>query len=134
MFCSIHEMRYNMWELMIDISFPITIRDSLAIESKNGMSVENMMDNIFKWSWQKSVLAVYDIQFQNGHPFRFRLFGFTDYNDMDIGDFVEFMYQMSFTHKVMYVEDNGRVFITESKDHQTNIDADLIEAMLNAYK
>ena len=26
------------------------------------------------------------------------------------------------------------VFITESKDNQTNIDADLIAAMLNAYK
>jgi hypothetical protein len=49
-------------------------------------------------------------------------------------EFVEFMHQMSFTHRVMYVEENGFVFITESKDHQTNIDADLITAMLNAYK
>lgn len=123
-----------MWDSVADISFPISIRDSLYIEGKNGMPVETMMDNISKWSWQKSVLVVYDIQFKNGHPFSFRLFGFTDYNDMDIGDFVEFMYSISFTHKVMYVEDNGKVFITESKDHQTNIDADLIEAMLNAYK
>ena len=123
-----------MWDSVADISFPISIRYSLYIEGKNGMPVETMMDNISKWSWQKSVLVVYDIQFKNGHPFSFRLFGFTDYNDMDIGDFVEFMYSISFTHKVMYVEDNGKVFITESKDHQTNIDADLIEAMLNAYK
>ena len=123
-----------MWDVVANISFPITIRDSLYIESKNGMPVETMMDNISKWSWQKSVLVVYDIQFQNGHPFSFRVFGFTDYNDMDMDEFVEFMYSISFTHKVMYVEENGKVFITESKDHQTNIDADLIEAMLNAYK
>ena len=123
-----------MWEIMSEISFPITIRDSLYIEGKNGMPVETMMDNISKWSWQKSVLAVYDIQFKNGHPFCFHVFGFTDYNDMDVEEFVKFMHQMSFTHKVMYVEKNGKVFITESKDHQTNIDADLIEAMLNAYK
>ena len=49
-------------------------------------------------------------------------------------EFVEFMFDVSLTHKVMYVEANGYVFITESEDHQTNIDADLIAAMLNAYK
>ncbi len=60
--------------------------------------------------------------------------GFTDFHNRDAEEFVEFMHQMAFTHKVMYVEENGYVFITESKDHQTNIDADLITSMLNAYK
>ena len=86
------------------------------------------------WTYGHTVLRVYDIQFKDGHPFGMRQFGFTDWYNRDIDEFVEFMHQMSFTHRVMYVEDNGYVFITESKDNQTNIDADLIAAMLNAYK
>lgn len=113
---------------------PITLStEILDIESKNGMSVEVMMRRMSKWSYDKSVLMVYDIQFKNGHPFGIRVFGFTDYHNRDMDEFLEFMHQMSFTHKVMYVEENGYVFITESNDGQTNIDADLIDAMLNAY-
>lgn len=128
-----------MWKIMENINritfVPITLRtDILDIESKNGMPVEIMMNRISKWSWQKSVLVVYDIQFKNGHPFGIRQLGFTDYHARDMDEFLEFMHQMSFTHKVMYVEENGYVFITESNDGQTNIDADLIDAMLNAYR
>ena len=128
-----------MWKILENINeilfIPITLRtEVLDIESKNGMPVEIMMRRMSKWSHNKSVLMVYDIQFKNGHPYAIRQFGFTDFHDRDIEEFVEFMHQVSFTHKVMYVEENGYVFITESRDHQTNIDADLIDAMLNAYK
>ena len=128
-----------MWKIIENINkitfIPITLStERCDIESKNGMSVEIMMDRISKWSYDKSVLMVYDIQFKNGHPYGIRQFGFTDYHDRDIDEFVEFMHHMSFTHKVMYVEENGYVFITESDDGQTNIDADLIERMLNAYR
>lgn len=128
-----------MWKIMENINrityIPISLTtEILDIESKNGMSVEVMMDRMSKWSWQKSVLMVYDIQFKNGHPFGIRQLGFTDYHDRDVEEFVEFMFSISLTHKVMYVEKNGYVFITESNDGQTNIDADLITAMLNAYK
>ena len=136
---SIPEMRHNMWRIMENINsidfIPISLRtEILDIESKNGMTVETMMDRMSKWSWQKSVLMVYDVQFKNGHPFGIRQLGFTDFHNRDIDEFVEFMHQMSFTHKVMYVEESGYVFITESNDGQTNIDADLIDAMLNAYR
>jgi len=114
---------------------PISLTtEILDIECKNGMPVEIMKKRASNWNRQNSVLRVYDVQFKNGHPFGIRQFGFTDYHDRDIDEFVEFMHQMSFTHKVMYVEENGYVFITESNDGQTNIDADLITAMLNAYK
>ena len=127
-----------MWKIMENIDritfIPITLTtEILDIERKNGMHVETMMGRISKWSYDKSVLMVYDIQFKNGHPYGIRQVGFTDYHDRDRDEFVDFMYSISFTHKVMYVEENGYVFITESKDHQTNIDADLISAMLNAY-
>ncbi len=114
---------------------PIVLHsDRLDVERKNGMPVETMKKLASNWTYDNTVLRVYDIQFKDGHPFGVRQFGFTDYYGKDIDEFVEFMHQMSFTHKVMYVEENGYVFITESKDHQTNIDADLITAMLNAYR
>ena len=114
---------------------PIVLHsDRRDIDRKNGMSVETMKKLTSNWTYDNTVLRVYDIQFKDGHPFGVRQFGFTDYYDKDIDEFVEFMFDVSLTHKVMYVEANGYVFITESEDHQTNIDADLIAAMLNAYK
>ena len=114
---------------------PIVLQtDRFDIERKNGMPVETMKELASNWTYDHTVLRVYDIQFKDGHPFGMRMFGFTDYHERDVDEFLEFMHQMSLTHKVMYVEENGYVFITESKDHQTNIDADLIDAMLNAYK
>ena len=114
---------------------PIVVQtDRFDIERKNGMSVETMKKLASNWTYDKTVLRVYDIQFKDGHPFGVRQFGFTDYYNRDTDEFVEFMFDVSLTHKVMYVEANGYVFITESEDHQTNIDADLIAAMLNAYK
>ena len=114
---------------------PITMQsDRWDIECKNGMPVEIMKKRASNWTYNNSVLRVYDIQFKWGHPVGMRVFGFTDYCDRDADEFLEFMHQMSFTHKAMFVEENGFVFITESDDGQTNIDADLLEAMLNAYK
>lgn len=119
----------------IEFFLPIVLHsDRRDIERKNGMSVETMKKLASHWTYDNTVLRVYDIQFKDGHPFGVRQFGFTDYYDRDIDEFVQFMFDVSLTHKVMYVEDNGYVFITESKDHQTNIDADLIAAMLNAFK
>ena len=119
----------------IEFFLPIVLQtDRMDVERKNGMSVETMKKLASNWAYDKTVLRVYDIQFKDGHPFGVRQFGFTDYYDRDTDEFVEFMFDVSLTHKVMYVEDNGYVFITESEDHQTNIDADLIAAMLNAYK
>ena len=119
----------------IEFFLPIVLQtDRLDVERKNGMSVEVMKILASNWTYDKTVLRVYDIQFKDGHPFGVRQFGFTDYYDRNIDEFVEFMFDVSLTHKVMYVEANGYVFSTESEDHQTNIDADLIAAMLNAYK
>ena len=128
-----------MWKIMENINridfIPITLRtEILDIESKNGMPLEIMMERMSRWSYDKSVLVVYDIQFKDGHPYGIRMMGFTNYCDRDIDEFVEFMHHMSLTHKVMYVEESGYVFITESDDGQTNIDAELIERMLNAYR
>ena len=93
-----------------------------------------MVNIMSKWNWQMSVLRVYDIKFKDGHPHYFRTVGFTDWNNRDKEEFLEFMFDVSLTHKVMFVDEYGGIFITKSDDGQTNIDADLIEEMLNAYR
>lgn len=111
----------------------ITRSDVHYLEGLNDMPREVMMNIMSKWNWQKSVLRVLDVKFKNGHPHRFRMVGFTDYHDRDKEEFLEFMFDVSLTHTVMFVDKDGHIFITESANGQTNIDANLIEGMLNAY-
>ena len=113
----------------------ITLRsDVYDLEAKNGMPIEVMVNIMSKWSWQKTVLRVYDVKFKDGHPKYIKVVGFTDWNDRDKEEFLEFMFDVSLTHKAMFVDKGGLIFITKSDDGQTNIDADLIDAMLNAYR
>ena len=117
-----------------DISWnTLTQSDVQYLDINNGMPIKVMLNIVSKWSWQKSVLRVYDVKFKSGHPHYVRIVGFTDYNERDKDEFLEFMFNVSLTHKVMFVDKDGRIFITKSDDGQTNIDADLMEDMLNAY-
>ena len=111
----------------------LTQSDVQYLDTNNGMPTKVMLNIVSKWNWQKAILRVYDIKFKNGHPHYVKIVGFTDYNDRDKEEFLEFMFNVSLTHKVMFVDKDGRIFITESDDGQTNIDADLMEDMLNAY-
>lgn len=108
--------------------------DVIHIKRGNGMSTAKMMDVVSSWKLWSCVLKVFDIRFKDGMPHSFRSVGFTDWCCRPKDEFIEFMATVSLTHKVMFVEDNGYVFITESNDGQTNIDANLIDAMLNAYR
>lgn len=107
--------------------------DIYDLEAQNGMPTEVMMNIMSQWNWQKSVLKVFDVKFKDGHPHSFKLVGFTDWNARDKEEFLEFMFDVSLTHKVMFVDKYGYIYITKSDDGQTNIDANLIDAMLNAY-
>ena len=108
--------------------------DVHELEAKNGMPIKVMMNIMSKWSWQKSTLKVFDVKFKDGHPNCFGVVGFTDWNARFKEEFLEFMFDVSLTHKVMFVDEYGGIFITKSDDGQTNIDADLIDGMLNAYR
>lgn len=111
----------------------ITLSDVHYLDANNGMPTKVMLNIASKWSWQKAILRVYDIKFKNGHPRYVKIVGFTDWKDRDKEDFLEFMFDVSLTHKVMFVDKMGSIFITKSDDGQTNIGADLIDVMLNAY-
>ena len=119
-----------------DMQFmPIIMKsDRKSIETNKGMSVKAMVRTMARWSWRNTILKVFDVKFKNRHPHSFRMVGFTDYHDRCKDEFVEFMFSVSLTHKVMFVDKCGNIFITESANGQTNIDADLIDVMLNAYR
>ena len=103
------------------------------LEAYNGMPTEVMMNIMSQWNWPFYVLIVYDVKFKNGHPRYYRGVRFTERNDRSKNEFVEFMFDVSLTHKVMFVDKYKIIFITESENGQTNIDANLIEGMLTAY-
>ena len=121
---------------MNDISWhTFTLQSDVhELEAKNGMPMEVMLCIISQWTFQNTVLKVFDVKFKDGHPHYFRTVGFTDHNYKSEEDFQEFMFDVSLTHKVMFVDEYGGIFITKSDDGQTNIDADLIDGMLNAYR
>ena len=96
------------------------------LEAYNGMPTEVMMNIMSQWNWPYYVLIVYDVKFKNGHPRYYR-------SVRSKNEFVEFMFDVSLTHKVMFVDKYRTIFITESENGQTNIDANLIEGMLSAY-
>jgi len=124
---------------MIDLSqcrwYKFTLQsDVIHVTRGNGMSTAKMMDIVSRWTLGGCILKVFDVRFKDGIPHSFCPVGFTDWCCRSKDEFIEFMAEVSLTHKVMFVEGNGHVFITESDDGQTNIDADLIEGMLNAYR
>ena len=104
------------------------------LEAYNGMPTEVMMNIMSQWNLPYYVLIVYDVKFKNGHPRYYRSVRFTERNDRSKNEFVEFMFDVSLTHKVMFVDKYRTIFITESENGQTNIDANLIEGMLSAYR
>lgn len=104
------------------------------LETYNGMPTEDMLNIMSQWNWQYYVLIVHDVKFENGHPRYYRSVRFTERSDRGKNQFVEFIFDISLTHKVMFVDKYRGIFITESENGQTNIDANLIEGMLNAYR
>ena len=114
---------------MAETTYRLIGSDRVAILRDDGMSNEEMVRIAQQWELARTPVRVYNVIFENGHPMKaqYRYF---------IGErkeaLVEFMAAASLTHRVMFVEDSGAIFITESKDGNTNIDADLIEAFANA--
>ena len=103
--------------------------DRVAILRGDGMSNEEMVRIANQWEVDWTPVRVYNVIYENGHPMKAQNRFFTGERKED---FVEFMAAVSLTHRVMFVEESGAIFITESKDGNTNIDADLIEAFANA--
>lgn len=103
--------------------------DRVAILRGDRMSNKEMVRIAKQWEVDWTPVRVYNVIYENGHPMKAQNRFFTGERKEAL---VEFMAAASLTHRVMFVEDSGAIFITESKNGNTNIDADLIEAFANA--
>ena len=126
---------------MAETTYRLIGSDRVAILRDDGMSNEEMVRIAQQWELARTPVRVYNVIFENGHPMKAQYRYFIGerkeaQNRFFTGErkeaLVEFMAAASLTHRVMFVEDSGAIFITESKDGNTNIDADLIEAFANA--
>ena len=103
------------------------------IEAHDKMSIP-VMRNIISttWAWFIICLRVFNVIVDGkGKPYGVQTMNFSTIDLEDREKFMEFMAGLSLTHKLMFVDNIGSVFVTESNDGQTNIDADLIDAMVS---
>jgi len=106
--------------------------DIHEIEAHDRMPFGVISNIVSKWDYFTTPLTINNITFKDGRPFGFQQIHFTSI-DRDTKDkFIEFLARISLTHRLMFVEIDGGVFVTESEDGQTNIDADLIELLANS--
>lgn len=105
--------------------------DRVAILRGDGMSNEEMVSIAKQWEVDWTPVRVFNVIYENGHPMKAWNRFFTG-EEKEV--LVQFMAAVSLTHRVMFVEESGAIFITESKNGQTNIDADLIEAFARALR
>lgn len=76
-------------------------------------------------------LVVKNILFENGKPSRYLAKTFVGGAERE--DFIGYLAGISLTHRIMFVR-HGYIFVTESLDHQTNINDIVIEEFLKLYK
>jgi hypothetical protein len=75
-------------------------------------------------------LVVKIILFENGKPSRYLPKTFVG---SECDKFIDYLAGISLTHRIMFVR-NGYIFVTESEDHQTNINDLVIDEFLKLYK
>jgi hypothetical protein len=86
-----------------------------------------------KWEYGFiTIPKVINVIFKDGRPFGFQYTRFTNIDPSTKEQFIVFLAKLSLTHRLMFVESDGGIFVSESEDGQTNIDADLIETLAEA--
>lgn len=95
---------------------------------RHGQSKDALMKHIYGAMDGEFPLIVNDIGFAGDNPIGKIVTSFHD-----LGDFLEYMGEVSLTHEIMFV-DCQAVYIYRSEDHQTNIDCDILNQFIKVYK
>lgn len=108
----------------------LTPTESAAIRYKRrqGQSKDSLMKHIYGAMDGEFPLFVNDIGFDGDNPIGKIVTSFHD-----LGDFLEYMGEVSLTHEIMFV-DCQAVYIYRSEDHQTNIDCDILNQFIKVYR
>ena len=98
----------------------------------DNMDMEVVRRNIDIAALNCEHLTVKDIIFKDGIPIicKSMYFDYIDRGKM-VESAVSALANFSLTHRLMFATYNGTVYITESEDHQTNIDAKFLDYILN---
>ena len=118
----------------VGTTYELVPSDIHEIEAHDKMPIPVMCNIISTtWDWRFICLRVFNVIVDGkGTPYGFQTMNFSTIDLEDKEKFMEFMAGLSLTHKLMFVDNNGSVFVTESNDGQTNIDADMIDMMVSS--
>lgn len=115
-------------------SYTMTYSDIVA-DAKNIMWNDNMekggiLINLDLAALNAENPCIHEVVFKFGVPHTVNV-EFYDYYDRDVlvDKLMCRLAELSLTHRIMFTEDNGSIYVTESKDHTTNIDTDVLEAI-----
>lgn len=94
----------------------------------DNMDKEAILMNLEVASWNIENLSIREIFFRDGVPHHCHVtyFDFFDRKTM-VENVICRLAELSLTHRIMYSTDKGQIYVTSSKDHQTNIDAFLLD-------
>lgn len=115
-------------------SYTMTYSDIVA-EARNVMRNDKMekggiLINLDLAALNAENPCIHDVVFKFGVPHTINV-EFYDYYDryVLVDKLMCRLADLSLTHRIMFTEDNGNIYVTESKDHTTNIDTDVLEAI-----
>lgn len=115
-------------------SFHLYGNDSMEIMRNDHMRMEVFLQNLDLASWNGYGLTIRDITCEDGVPMECHTM-FFDYFKRE--EMVEHaickLAEMSLTHRMMYMNDVGQIYVTKSENHQTNIDAELLDTISRNY-
>ena len=100
---------------------------AIRYNRRNGQSKDSLMKHIYGAMDGEFPLFFNDIWFDGHNPIWKIVTSFHD-----LGDFLEYMGEVSLTHEIMFV-DFQSVYISRTEDHQTNIDCDILNQFIKVY-
>ena len=95
------------------------------------MDMEVVRRNIDMAALNRETLTIRDIVFKDGSPSICKSMYF-DYIERDkmVESAVSALAMFSLTHRLMFATYTGMIYVTESENHQTNIDAEFLDFIL----
>lgn len=115
-------------------SFHLYGSDRQDILRNDHMDMDVALRNIELSSWNKYNLSIKDITCRNGIPFECHTMFFDYLDDREmVENAICKLAELSITHRMMYVDNVGQIYVTKSENHQTNIDAELLDTISRNY-
>jgi hypothetical protein len=112
--------------------FRVYFAEKQNILGNDNMDMKVVRMNIDLAALNREHLTIRDIIFKYGSPIICKTMYF-DYIDRDkmVESAVTALANFSLTHRLMFATYTGIIYVTESENHQTNIDAEFLDYILN---